>query len=656
MNGDGGSTQNDGVDGQNITPNSVTANEIKSTDILFTTARQADSLTAPINYILPITKPPEDGSTYAITNAVDAGGLFTTPSSNSTLQVGLTSGGPNATTLNFTFQANTTFPIDLILTVINERIASWYESIFSNIQVVVSLNVASFPYSTNIFVSSPAATATILNPAGINQVATFLGWPATSPSYAGNNTFTSPITNTVTQIIELDNQLIWKKIPTAFNDPTNKIESYDGSTSIICEDIGSIQSFGNVNYNSGNLTGVGSVSGVATCNITTDTTQIINGLSEIRINVDTTDRLTLNNVKSKMVCGVSALQLAAVSDGMSEDTTTFIGASTGPSQNTISIYTPDQYQVIQNNGSIQRLVIDDNKSALYSKNATTGPAGSLIELNNDNTFTIGCFFANNGIIECRPDSMAMYGNAANSSFTLTGSTITTALSNGGGRIDREILDTTSQTFKDSTGVERLKVDSTGVIINNAYNMPLTGGASGEVLTSNGASTPLWSTPQIYGLFSQTSIKTIANTNVETSLIGTGVGLGLTVPAGYFQNGYSFLYKTGGIFRDSSNGQLIRFRLRNSGVLFDSGILVLSNVNTLRGWNIEAQFTYYGGNIITNFSFSYTDGNNDSFGFTNQGTNAINNAVPNTLDFTVQWSTASANNTITSNYGTLTKIF
>lgn len=657
MNGDGGSTQNDGVDGQNITPNSVITNEIKSTDILFTTARQADSLVSPINYVLPITKPPEDGSTYAITNAVDAGGLFTTPSTNSTLQIGLTSGGPNATTLNFTFQANTTFPIDLILTVINERIASWYESIFSNIQVVVSLNVTSFPYSTNIFISSPAATATVLNPAGVNQVATFLGWPATSPSYAGNNTFTSPITNTVTQIIELDNQLIWKKIPTAFNDPTNKIESYDGSTSIVCEDVGSIQSFGNVNYNEGNLSKVGSIAGTATCNITTDTTQIVNGLSEVKINVDTVDRLILNNVKSKMICGVSALQLAAVSDGLSEDTTTFMGASTGPSQNTISIYTPDQYQVIQNNGSIQRLVIDNDSTKLYTKSVSVGgPQASYLNLNDDGTFQLGSFGANRGAIEASVSNFAVVGGGAATSIELSlPPQITTSVFNGSYRSTRQTIDQTKQTFYDDSTVERMRIDNTGVIINNAYSMPLNVGTLAQVLTSNGGSSALWATPQIYGLFSQTSIKTVANTNVETSLIGTGVG-SLSVPANYFQNGYSFLYKTGGIFRDSANGQLIRFRLRNSGVLFDSGILVLSNVNTLRGWNIECQFTYYGGNIISNFSFSYTNGNNDSFGFTNQGTNAINNAVPNTLDFTVQWTTASANNTITSNYGTLTKIF
>ena len=597
MNGDGGSGQNDGVDGQDITPNSVTANsvtanEIKSTDIIFTTARQADSLTAPINYVLPIVKPPEDGSTYAICNSLDSGGLFTTPSSNSTFQINLTTAS-NAVQLNFTFQASTTFPIDLILTVINERIAGWYESVFSPIRVVLSLNVASFPYRTNISVSSPAGTAIVLNAGGTtNQVATFLGWPATSPPYTGNNSFTSPNTNTVTQIVEIDNLLVWKKIPTAFNDLRNRIESYNGTTSITCQDVGSIQSFGNVNHNSGNLTGVGSVSGVATCNITTNTTQIVNGSSEVKINVDTVDRL----------------------------------------------------------------VIDNDSTNLYTKSVSVGPQASYLNLNDNGTFELGSYGANRGAIDATPDNLAIVGGGSGTSIELSlPPKITTSVTNGIARTARHVIDQTTQTFYDNSAVERLRIDNTGVVINNAYNMPLTGGASAQVLTSNGASTPLWSTPQVYGLFSQTSIKTVANTNVETSLIGTGVG-SLSVPTGYFQNGYSFLYKTGGIFRDSANGQLIRFRLRNSGILFDSGILVLSNVNTLRGWNIECQFTYYGGNMITNFSFSYTDGNTDSFGFTNQGTNPINNAVPNTLDFTVTWTTASAQNTISSNYGTVTKLF
>jgi hypothetical protein len=368
---------------------------------------------------------------------------------------------------------------------------------------------------------------------------------------------------------------------------------------------------------------------------------IINGI------INSNNILTCNNIKSKLQNGLSRVQLAAVSDLLSDDTSTYLATQNAALTKNMAIaIAPDQLYINQDYGAVNRLVVDDNKTALYSKNATSGPAGSLLELNNDNTFTLGCFAANNGIIECRPNSLALYGNAANSAFTMTGSNIITALSNGSGRIDREILDTTGQTFKDANNVERLKVGNTGVIINNAYTLAPTDGTNGQVLSTNGAGVCSWINqpvvpqPQVYGLYSQIGVQTVANTTTETTLISP-IGVGsLTVPPLYFQDGYSFLYKTGGLFRDSSNGQTIRFRLRNGGVLFDSGLLILSNVNANRGWNIETQFTYYGGNIITNFQFSYTDGNNDSFGFNNQGTNAINNAVSNTLNFTVQWGLAS----------------
>lgn len=652
-----------GVDGQDITPNSVTTNTITtgallSSDIIFTTARQADTLSSAPNYVLPITKPPTDGSTYALCNSVDGGGVFVTPSVNATFSINVATVA-NAQLLTVTFQPNTAFTIDIVLGAINNAIARWYESVFSPVSVFLSLNVSSFPYSTNIFISSPGANAEIRNAGGTqHQVATFLGWPATSPNYAGINTFTSPITNTVTQIIEIDNLCIWKKIPTVYDTTANKIESYDASTKITCEDAGAIQSFGNVNYNEGNLSQVGSIAGTASCNITTNTTQIANGLSEIKLTTDSVDRLVIDSIKSKMMCGVSSLQLSVISDGLSEATTTYMGASTGPSQNTISIYTPDQYQVIQNNGAVARIVVDTNSTKLNTKSILTGPQASFVDLNDDGRFAIGSLGANNGLIDAGLGNLAIIGAGATSAIELALSppTITTSLFNGSARTTRQVIDQTTNRLYDDAFNEKLRIDALGITVNNAYTLPILDGTASQVLTTSGAGVTSWQTPQVYGLFSQTSIKTVANTNVETSLIGTGVGLGLTVPAGYFQDGYSFLYKTGGVFRDSSNGQLIRFRLRNSGVLFDSGNLTLSNVNTLRGWNIECQFTYYAGNIITNFSFSYTNGTNDAFGFTNQGTNVINNAVPNTLDFTTQWSTASALNTISSNYGTLTKIF
>jgi hypothetical protein len=376
------------------------------------------------------------------------------------------------------------------------------------------------------------------------------------------------------------------------------------------------------------------------------------------VSLSSVDKLTLNNIKSKMSCGVSTLQLAAVSDALSEDTTTYIGASTGPSQNTISIYTPDQFQVIQNNGSIQRLVIDNDSTKLYSKNATTGPAGSSLVLGNDNTFTLGAYFANNGIIECRPDSMAIYGNSANSSYVLTGSNITTSLSNGGGRIDREILNTSAQTFYDSGNNERLKLDS-NVTLHNLYQMPNTAGITGDTIIKSGIGS-VWARPQVYGLFSATGTPvTVSNTTAQTSIIPTGVGDGLTVPPNYFSAGMSFLLKCGGTFSDSAGSTQITFRLNNGGTLFSTGLLTLQNVpNTQIGWNIETQFTYTGGTqIITNFTFSYNDTSNAK-GFTNQQVNnSLNTAISNTLNFTVQWAPpANPLNSITCNYFTLTKIF
>jgi hypothetical protein len=544
--------------------------------------------------------------------------------------------------------------------------------------------------------------------------------------------------------VSLGTDCVWRSLASV---QIPGIQSDSGASSIQCEDVGvgqnGIVSYGNYNLNNGSLNNIGNINALDNCNITTNTTQIVNGLGELNININSLPRITQDAIQTKIECGVSSLQLAAVSDGTSADTTTYIGASNlANTENTVSIYLPNEYQIIQNNGAIQRMVVDNDKSALYSKNATSGPAGSSLELNNDNTFTLGCYFANNGIIECRPNSLAMYGNAAQTAFTMTDTTITTALGVGG-RIDREIMDTVSQTFKDSGGIERLRIDNSGITISNDYTLPIfdgsanqvlttdgagtvtwqspttfdqalnttndvsfnsvttstidtagtltiggiatpsinigrtgittttlkgttnidglftmptTAGNTGDVLTKNGLGGTVWSAPQINGLYSQTAVQTVANTNVETTLIGAGVG-SLSVPANYFTIGMAFRYSTGGVFRDAANNTTFRFRLRNSGVLFDSGILTLPNITVSTAWNIDATFSYVGGTtLITNFNFQYNNGS-DARGFTSQNSNnTFNTAIPNTLNFTVQWTVANANNTITTNYGVLEKIY
>ena len=179
---------------------------------------------------------------------------------------------------------------------------------------------------------------------------------------------------------------------------------------------------------------------------------------------------------------------------------------------------------------------------------------------------------------------------------------------------------------------------------------------GQVLTATSATGACsWATPSP-GLFSQTGLQTVANTTVETTLLGAGVG-SLTVPANTFTAGNAYTYKTGGVFRNDGGGTTFRFRLRNSGVLFDSGLLSLQNINALTPWNVDVVFSYVGGTtMVTNFTFTYNNGS-DARGFTSQQLNAtFNPAISNALNFTVQWQVASVNNTIQTNFGVVSKLY
>lgn len=257
--------------------------------------------------------------------------------------------------------------------------------------------------------------------------------------------------------------------------------------------------------------------------------------------------------------------------------------------------------------------------------------------------------------------------------------------------DRLVIDNTTSALVNAG--HSLGVTVLGVVVDNAYSLPTNAGLSGQVLTTDGLGGSSWvsgagatgptgptgpqgnqGTPGIsgptgvtgptgptgltpaVGLFSQTGTTTVANTAVQTSLLAPGVGT-LTVPAGTFTPGMAFRYTAGGVFRDNAVNTLIRFRLTNSGVLFDTGLLTLPNINALQAWSIDTTFVYVGGTtMITNFNFTYSTGS-DSRGFTAQQSNAtFNPGISNTLDFTIQWTVASANNTITSNFGVITRLY
>lgn len=245
-------------------------------------------------------------------------------------------------------------------------------------------------------------------------------------------------------------ELVWRSVL------SNQITSDNGNSVIECSELSGIISYGNYNVNNGSINNCGNINALDNCNITTGTTQIVNGLSELNININSLPRLTQTAIKSKLECGTSRLQLAAVSDLLTDDTSTYFASqNAGLTKNMAVAIAPDTLVINQNYGAVNRLVVDDTTTALYSKNATTGPSGSFLTLNNNSSFSLGSYFAGNGAIECSANSMAIIGPQAKSAVVLTDATITKSLFNGTFTAVRETMDSMGQTFKDGNQVERI---------------------------------------------------------------------------------------------------------------------------------------------------------------------------------------------------------
>ena len=170
---------------------------------------------------------------------------------------------------------------------------------------------------------------------------------------------------------------------------------------------------------------------------------------------------------------------------------------------------------------------------------------------------------------------------------------------------------------------------------------------------------------IGGLFAQTANSTtITNTNVELSLINGGVGT-LTVPANGFKVGDSFRAVFGGVM-NANNNQNIRIRVKaGSVVLLDSLLQNLGSsvINDVWSLNIDFTIRSVGGpgvaSIVALGSFHYTKTNNASvqgFGFNTVNSTTFNTTIPNTLDVTAQWQTASTGNNIYSDIFILNKTY
>lgn len=158
------------------------------------------------------------------------------------------------------------------------------------------------------------------------------------------------------------------------------------------------------------------------------------------------------------------------------------------------------------------------------------------------------------------------------------------------------------------------------------------------------------------LFSQTQTVTVANSAVETSLVGTGVGAA-SVPANFLQTGGVLLINMVGI-HSATGSPNITINVKLGGTTICTTGAVLSGSSTNGYFEARAVLTCYttgsSGTIWT--QGYYTEGGSGAnlFPMANSSTSTINTTISNAVDITVTWGTASASNTITSTNFTVTK--
>ena len=169
---------------------------------------------------------------------------------------------------------------------------------------------------------------------------------------------------------------------------------------------------------------------------------------------------------------------------------------------------------------------------------------------------------------------------------------------------------------------------------------------------------------IGGLFAQTALSIpIANTIVESSLIGTGVG-SLTVPANGFSIGDSFTVKMCGNL-SCANNETIHIRIKSNGIVIgDLGVFPMK-ISTNKQFELIVDFTItkIGGpgvaELFVNGQYSYNqnaagvlDGNN----FALISNTTFDTTIINTLTITGQWGLANPANSIQSQNFVLNKIY
>lgn len=169
----------------------------------------------------------------------------------------------------------------------------------------------------------------------------------------------------------------------------------------------------------------------------------------------------------------------------------------------------------------------------------------------------------------------------------------------------------------------------------------------QVYTADGAGSGAWAAPVISEAFEQTADKVIANSVVETSIIGTGVGT-LIIPAGTLKVGQRVTLMAQGIISDTATPTFeLRYKLNGVEIL-TSGAQTLGAISDDH-WVLDVDFVVRSigvtGSIMPSGGFLTEQ--NDHFGLVVLAAVTLDTTIAQTVDVTGEWGAASASNTITS---------
>jgi hypothetical protein len=151
------------------------------------------------------------------------------------------------------------------------------------------------------------------------------------------------------------------------------------------------------------------------------------------------------------------------------------------------------------------------------------------------------------------------------------------------------------------------------------------------------------------LYSQTSTVTVANSVAETTLLGAGVGA-LTFGADEMQIGTTVSGTAIG-YHSASGNPTIRHRVYlNNTVILDTGVVTSGN-STNATWEFRGIVTCRAvgtsGTVMAQGFYLETAGGANLFGMVNNAPITIDTTIPQTFNYTVQWGTAAAGNTISA---------